>query len=79
MTMRIEDFVISGTDDGDVDLLCPDPAGTCPQWQMAVSGSLGSAIRLAQRHIQRFHPSQCPGAPHQGHASSDWTCPLERA
>jgi hypothetical protein len=23
-------------------------------------------------------PSNCPGSPHVGHASSDWTCPYER-
>lgn len=22
--------------------------------------------------------SACPGPPHQGHASSDWDCPLDR-
>ena len=22
--------------------------------------------------------SKCPGYPHEGHASSDWTCPLDR-
>lgn len=62
--MRIEDFVISGTDDGDVDLLCPDPAGTCPQWQTAVTGSLGSVIEAARNHIAVYHPMQsaCPNA-----------------
>lgn len=23
--------------------------------------------------------NRCPGPPHQGHASSDWTCPIENA
>jgi 60 kDa SS-A/Ro ribonucleoprotein len=31
---------------------------------------------VAARFIET-HASGCPGVPHQGHASSDWTCPIE--
>lgn len=30
------------------------------------------------REIERSGSRRCPGPPHKGHASSDWTCPLER-
>lgn len=56
--MKIEDFVIVGNGEAGVDMLCPDPAGTCPQPWTEAGGTLGSAIEAAHDHIQRLHPSQ---------------------
>lgn len=58
--MKIEDFVIAGDGEGDVDLLCPDASGTCPQPWTAAGGTLGSAIDAARDHIQRLHPARAP-------------------
>lgn len=58
--MKIEDFVIAAAYDGDVFLICPDPAGTCPQGEAEAGGTLGSAIDAARDHIQRLHPARAP-------------------
>lgn len=37
---------------------------------------------VAVQHPECFHTpkayTKCPGTPHRGHVSSDWSCPLER-
>jgi hypothetical protein len=36
------------------------------------------APRRRTRRDPAPQPGRCPGPPHAGHASSDWTCPLDR-
>lgn len=33
-------------------------------------------LKVWQDH---YPQTKCPGTPHRGHASSDWSCPLDRA
>lgn len=34
---------------------------------------------VAAYHMYQKAMTKCPGTPHRGHASSDWSCPLDRA
>jgi hypothetical protein len=60
---------------------------SCPARREQVLDTIGLTCDLPRHdsgnhhdpHLGPWQASRCPGPPHAGHASSDWSCPLDDA